>query len=466
MPENNNNNFEELNLPKKNETTPENLEQQNEQDMLKIKVEENKQIIEIPQSYYDQKQAVIDAKAEAEKQEQMNKEISRKNAKEASKIIKLALINALIYVVLIITMRKINPLIIYLIPIYMIVSSIILAIKDKKETNQPISTLLGCFAASGIAFLISTKNEEILYYTFAFAICGIIGMITSNIMTFLITDKENVKALSKIGVFIYIITLFAIPFTLDYKFHEAYHKYVFGIQAEVKAETEQEFIEKTLKSRYNLTFTCDEKGKSIRNVVQKTPTDTRTCKSSDGTEIKVTSIAYKESEIQYIVQDNYIAVTKLNDYTTKLQTRIDSQTGGKTDIAFYPSEGCSFFGVCHDCDEYTENYKELNDINNQYKYSTELNLEKEINMDTTDFINSKKFKIIVELSGQFSSLQSSNYEELTTKVISELESSNLKNNYGFEIIIKDSTSYNKEVYKVVGKSSTDGSFKDYEIEEV
>lgn len=484
MPENNNDNFQDLNLPKKTEVNPEELEKTIETEEVSIKVEgANNEKIVIPQEYYEKLDEEKAEKEAKEKEIQEAKEITAVNMEESKKMFSLAIVNLVIYTILIYSMIKVSEYIIYVIPAYMIVMSAINAVKDKTNSNQTISSLIGGIIGATFAYfgslIIEAKEDTLIYYTFALAVCGILGMITSGVITYAIAEKEKVKALGTIGIIIYIGLLFGTPFGLSKYYSQPYYKYVFGKQAEIKAVTEKDFIEKQLKARYGLDFTCDD-GKRINNITQKTPTSQRNCtlvnktksaaNNRDTTESKdaitVISIAYNETEVLYIVEDNYMDKVILDDFTSSLTERLNSVTSANTDIAFYPKTGCLFVGDCHDCDEYTKAYKRENDKEYMYQFSKELNFEKYLNMKGIDFINEYEFKYIIEVSGKFGGLQTSNYEGIVEKIIEELEQTGMKNNYGFEIIIKNSEAYNKPVYKVIGEPTNDKSFTDYNIEEV
>ena len=472
MPEKNNSGFEDMSLPKNNEVTAEELQGTEEKDeSVKITVEQTNVIekIEIPQEYYDMKaeeeqRKIAEAEAKRVADEQKALEMSQMNL-EGSKIMFQAIINLVVYLALLIAMQKVNVMVIYLIPTYMLIISFICAIKDKEKNNQPIGSLFGGILIAIGAFLISMFKEDLsdllFYYVIAGASIGILGMIISNVITNIVIKKNEIKAVATIGIFIFIASLYGIIFYLSKYQPDIFYKYLTNNPSTVVAETEKEFIIKTLKNRYNETFTCDD-GKRIQNIQQKTPTSLRTCKDSKGQEFEVTSIAYNENEVLYVVEDNYINKLLLDGFKEKIQAQLDTITTSTTDIALYPKKGCAFVGDCHDCDEYVEIYSEENDLENMYDYSTKLNLTKQIKMDSKEFVNEYEFKYIIEVSGKFGTLQSSNYEAIINNIINELNKSGLKNKYGFEILIENELAYNKVVYKVIG-SATGDEFADYNI---
>ena len=111
-----------------------------------------------------------------------------------------------------------------------------------------------------VSFVISMTTEDMdlwTYYTIASAITGFVGMIASSIITKLLTDIKTVKALQTILYLLFFIALIGGPIFAYKKYPTEFYKIVFYKKSEVVANTYEEFVLKTLNSRYNITFTCD-----------------------------------------------------------------------------------------------------------------------------------------------------------------------------------------------------------------
>ena len=427
--------------------------------------QENKPIIEIPQEYYDKinKEQVERQRLEEEKQRQM--EINKVSSGETKNLLGLSIINALIIFALLFAMSRFSEYIIFGLVAYILIGSFTMGKKYKKDSNFPSSILVGGIIVAIITFIASILDEANMdmwtQYAIVSGASAIIGVVTSSIITWMIYDKGNIKALQTIGVLLYFGLLIGGTYYLYNKYPEQFYKYVFMRESDVVATTEREFVEKTLKNRYNNSFTCND-GKRIMNTLGYL-TIRHACTDDNDKEIVVDSIAYNESEILYVVQDNYMDVLLLNDFKEKIVDNLSSITGGSVSISLYPHKGCSFVGDCSDCDEYMAIYKEENDIKNQYNYSTTLNLENYKSMNDVNFVNEYEFKYIIDVSGRFGGLTDDAYASLVSKVLDKLNQESLKNTYGYEVTIKNSTEYNKVLYKVKGTTNENQDFSNPEV---
>ena len=97
----------------------------------------------------------------------------------------------------------------------------------------------------------TTEEMELwTYYTIASAITGFLGLIVSSIITKLLTDIKNVKALQTILYLLFFVALIGGPILAYKKYPTEFYKYVFYKKSEVVANTYEEFVLKTLKIRY------------------------------------------------------------------------------------------------------------------------------------------------------------------------------------------------------------------------
>ena len=432
--------------------------------------EGNKPIIEIPQKYYD----ILEEERKQKEQQEQEKQVAHQAAAEIKgdlgKLGTLVLLNAIVIFACLIGMVKIFEFLIFVIPAFIVVMSFVHATKEKDQSNYPLSILIGGMLVAVVTFVISMVNEENMdmwtHFAVVSAVSAFLGLIIANIITKLITRRNEVKALETLGYLLFFVALVAVPVFLNNKYPEAFHRILFQSITEVKAESEEEFVIKTLKNRYNLDFKCDEKAKSHQdfgNIIKKS----RTCKAPDGKEVTVLSAAYNESKNQYIVYDNYTEVLFFKPLADKMAADIKKINEAKdVKIYFYPETGCFFVGDCADSDEYRENIEKEEDINNQYKTSSSLDLSKYMkNPNAIDFINDGKYKVIIKItiSGTLDVGTSAEHFETVDKILDYLNSSGLKNNYGFDILVQKydaSFDYAQEELKVTGKATSDKTFKD------
>ncbi|MGN1372005.1 MAG: hypothetical protein ACI4XM_07020 [Candidatus Coprovivens sp.] len=432
---------------------------------------EQKPLIEIPQAYYDQlaKEEQEERKAQAEAIEKHEEKIRRKNA--TSKAIFWTIIGAIItYFSLYNTINK-NELFIFIIPIYIVLGSIIFAIKEKKESIFPSTTMVGGMIVAVLTFVMSMFQEENMdlwtYYSIAGAITAFLGLIISNMVTKIVGDHKNIKALETIGYFLFFVAIIAVPSYLYINYKDTFYKYVFQRQTVVQAETEEEFVMKTLKNRYNLTFTCDKTKEKYSLTKDNRKAVTRICSDNYGNKFEVNSIAYNEGSNQYVVIDSYMDTIIINQLKKNIISELTSVTNpDEINVYLYPEKNCTFVGDCFDCDEYYEIYKKENNIENQFKVSTELNFKNELVKSQKDYFNSQKYKMIIEIHDQYDN--TTDYSLIIDEILNTLNEKGYKNNYGYEISLMhkyDSSedSLLKTVYKVTGKTNDEKSFKNPNI---
>ena len=453
MPNNENNNFENNN---------QNLEPMNNQNPTPV---EEKPIIEIPQEYYDKLE-----KERQEKEAQEQQTLAKRAEEIPSNVQGLGgkiTLNAIAIPAFIFASQKVNGLLLAGIPIFFILLSAIYAFKEKKESSYPVSALIGGMLVAVLTFVISVIKEDMadLMTTYAIvsAAAGFLGLMIGGIITNLIANREEVKAVGTLGALLFFAALVAIPYFAYQKFPEQISKFLFQKQITIKAETEEEFIEKTLKNRYGANVTCDHKSKS-NSINQKSQRVTnRTC-TIDNFEFNVQSIAYNEGDNQYIISDEYVDKKYLTATKEKVAKDIQAiLSANKVEVFFYPKKDCMFVGDCAECDEYYERYAEENEKEYQFKTSSNINFEKYAKTAPTDFINNYEFKYIIQINGNYDSIM--DYSSTIDQVLEVLRNNNLKNTFGFNISLFN---YNKQddistaVYRIKGNTNSNKEFKDYE----
>lgn len=432
----------------------------------------NKPVIEIPQAYYDKLEKERLEKEQKEAAELQNKQERKEIHHENSKMLSLVLLNALLLFASLYLTIKVNEIAFFIFPVASIILTIFNALKDQKESSYPTSILLGGMGLAVISYAISAIDSNNVdywtYYAIASAVLGFIFFAISNIITKIITNRQDIKALATIGYLIFFAAIIGIPYYLYTKYPDEFYRYVFNRQAPVVAETESEYVLKTLKNRYNISFTCDS------DVQSKLYSGTQvekiyTCYAGSNTKdkISVTSMQYYDSdnEDHYIVKDDYMDILKLNNARQTIsQDILDYVAASEVTTYLYPESGCRFIGDCAECDEYYETYQSDEEFVNQYNFSKNLNLSKYLSMDTTSFINEYKFKLIINISISSNLYyDESNYDNVIDKTLTILNNIGLKNTYGYYIRIYSYDKTNdlkKEVYKVKGDKSSDGTFKD------
>ena len=386
------------------------------------------------------------------------------------KVIPMVIINAIvIFALFYFTVNK-NTLISVGVPIYIILGSIIIAILDKKKSEFPTSVVIGGMVSAVVCFVVSMLYEEQMdlwtYYTAACALTGIIGLIISNIVTSLLTNIKNIKALQTIGYMIVFVLIFGGPYLAYKKWPTEFNQYIFYQQNEVVAETYEEYVTKTLKARYNVEFNCDFQNKSYHKTEKNEIMTTLTCKTSViDTPINIRTIPYNESKVQYTIIDDFLEQVYLKEIKTLISNKVKQSTIADGVVVYlYPKDKCIFAGDCADCKDYYDNYSKINDPKNRYEISSKLNLSKYIGLSTeefiTKFINENDYKIIINIKGPYSK-EYPNFQNLIDKSLEELNQLKFKNTYGYEITFFDTskTSFETKVHNVVGQTNDTKEFK-------
>ena len=473
---NNEKNFNNNNL--NNNLPTQNDNDNNQKTSSNNKVQEK---IEIPQAYYDQKKEKERALEEQKIQEQMEREQQKiNNAQSSNLLMTLIIFGVLTYLCMSFAPKKGEVSFIVMFAI-IVLSSIISGIANKKKTNIPDGVLAGGIMCAAITFVISmikNDNSELwIYYAIGSGIIAIAGYIISKLITSIIVDNKNIKAVQTIGIFLVLGGLIGTPIYLKQKYPEEFARYVLNRSREIVAESELDFVEKTLKNRYGKDFTCGNKKTAMDYVVHtmvsrymcfdEVLSDTELDKrlknasydSGSNDYVIVSSIPYNENELKFIIEDDYLDKLYLDEIKELISNALGKKIPeSKFKISLYPNGNCLFVGDCADCEEYYEvgDYESQLDV--RYETSTNLDYSKDMNMSAVEFINKHEYKYLISISGFYSSYFQDNYEPTVATAIEVLNSLNLDNNFGYEITLKNSTEYNKEVYKVIGYKSSDKKF--------
>lgn len=436
---NSNNNF--FNLPTEN-----NLENQKQSDSTQQK-------IEIPQRYYDQLEAEKQAKlAEEQRTKMLNEELAN-SSKTTHNIFLLAILSTIvIFGCLYLIVNKTQNAI-YVLTAYIVIGAIYSGIKNKKDSNFGLGLLIGGILSAIVTFVISMfvagETDLWTYYAFASGVVGIVGIIIANLITLICYNHKNIKALETIGIFLVFAVIVCVPIYLSKKYPQEFAQYVFYAKTEVVAQTEEEFIIKTLKNRYDVTFTCGTPKNFINH--QKRLVTTRTCTDQNTNNIQVTSTVYNETEKKYIVQEDYLEVLYITNFKNKLEKNLSSATNTTVEISLYPKDNCEFIGDCINWEAGT--------LKDQYNVSSTLELKQYINLDETSFINKFGFKYYINITGSFANLSEADYINTVNNVLTSLNNLNIKNTNGFEISIIDSAlDLKTTVYKATGETNQNQSF--------
>ena len=414
-----------------------------------------RQFIEIPQEYYD-KLAQEKAEEEAAKEAAPAAPAPTTMSTDGSVVksfIPFSIVTALVVFAVFYLTVNVNELISAGLLVYVIVFSAIFAIKDKKESGFPISVIVGGMLSAVVCFIISMTTEEMdlwTYYTIASAITGFLGLIVSSIITKLLTDIKNVKALQTILYLLFFVALIGGPILAYKKYPTEFYKYVFYKKSEVVANTYEEFVLKTLKSRYNITFTCDFAKKEHYKTERNELMVHMTCSDENNNQVNVKTIAYNEGSNQYTVIDDFIETLYLKDIKTQISQKIQSVTGATEVIVYlFPKENCTFIGDCVDCEEYYKVYKKENDPDNRYKVSSALDLSQYINLTNKDFIkkfiNTNNYKVIVNIRGKFHK-ETFDFSSSVEMVLAELNNTDLINSFGYELRYSN---YEKDMHEII-----------------
>lgn len=458
-----------IELPKTNPDIAKKTSEENNQNLISDN-QSSKPIIEIPQEYYDKLAEEENAKRQAELQKEAIRQESAALSNSLSKLLFLSVLNAIIiFGSLYLTVNK-TIYAFLAIPIFIIILSIISSLKNKKDSQYSSSIMVGGITVAIVTFIISmTKEQEAdlwNYYAIASGVIGFVGLIISSIINKIVVSPKEITGLQGLGYIIFFVALIGGPIYLSLHYREEFYRLFFHTQVEVVAETENDYIIKTLKARYNTDFTCDEK--TVKNEFDdstKRKQTHRTCQDKNNNKIVVLSITYNEGDKQYIVRDNYLDVLFLNSHKTLIAENIKTNIGASgVDIYLYPKENCLFYGDCKDCDNYWEEHSKIYNVDNQYKASTKHNFSNFLTQDAKTFINSNEFTYIIDIKGTFNF--NADYNLIIDNVLSKLNQLGYQNNYGFVISLYNSDSSlsgfetSSLVYKVKGDSTSDKTFKD------
>lgn len=386
------------------------------------------------------------------------------------KVIPMIIINAIvIFALFYFTVNK-NTLISAGVPIYIILGSIIFAILDKKKSEFPTSVVIGGMVSAVVCFVVSMLYEDQMdlwtYYTAACALTGIIGLMISNIVTNLLTNIKNIKALQTIGYLIVFALIFGGPYLAYQKWPTEFNQYIFYQQNEIVAETYEEYVTKTLKARYNVEFNCDFQNKSYHKTEKNEIMTTLTCKTSViDTPINIRTIPYNESKVRYTIIDDFLEQVYLKEIKTLISNKVKQSTGATSVITYlYPKDKCIFAGDCADCEDYYDNYSKINDPKNRYEISSSINVSKYMGLSTEDFItkfiNENEYKVILNIKGAYDK-DYTDFKTLQQKTLTGLNELKLKNTYGYEINFFDTskTSFETKVNNTIGKTNDTKEFK-------
>ncbi len=483
MPENRDNNFNRNNdfsndIPKLNNEAIE-MPRVNE-----VNQQENKPIIEIPQAYYDKLAKEQQEKMEAERATQELKAETAEAFNETGKFLSFVILNAIvIFVLFYITLNYFKYAILG-VPAIIFILTIVKAFKEKEKSAYPSTVLAGGMVVAMVTFILSMvqedKNDLWMNYTIVSAGLGFLGMMASSIITNVISAPKDITAVKGIGYILYFVLLIGAPIYAFQHYREEIYKYFFNEQVEVEAETETEFILKTLKNRYGIEFNCgiyatpaDEAAKKLTYGKYKSQLDQfnrryteRICQDSQKRDILVQSKTYSDDEVQYIVIDNYIDVLFLNKVKENLVKELSSVSSASSVMTYlYPKENCTFYGDCVDIQDYFDRYDKETSVESQFKVSTALNFEKELNLKPLDYVNSHQYKYVLKIVGTYNS-SITDYSLIINNILNKLNSLGYKNTLGYEITLlstQDSGETEQVVYKVKGESNTEQSFNNPEI---
>lgn len=402
--------------------------------------------------------------------EQQTKKDTSSGAMLAMSIFNGVCILGLIYLYL-----NINKLLIMLIPAFIIILSIIFAVKYKKKSDHPQGILTGGIVAGVIMFILSIVKSEhsdlFMYYTIASVIIGVVGTIISSSITTIINDYKKIKALQTIGYILLFATLIVAPLFAYKKYPEEFHKYVFFEKMAVIAKTEEDYILKTLKTRYGENFINinEEKSEPIKHHInqQNQKLTRRLYKSESGIEFTVDSIEYEPSKLQYTIVDDYLEQRYYKQIKEDLSNKIKTSVGvDNIKISLFSDENCNFVADCVECEEYYSKKEEYDDIHKMYETSIKLDFQKKLTKNALDFVNNGKYKFVITATSNYAGYQINTYEDLINQILTSLNNNNIKNTYGYEIILRNvdvtSNGYGKEVYKMRGKTNAEKTFKDPE----
>jgi hypothetical protein len=281
------------------------------------------------------------------------------------------------------------------------------------------------------------------------------------------------KALQTIGTFLLFAIIFGAPVYAYTKYQEQIHRYLFFEQIEVKAETKEEYILKTLKNRYDETFTCDSKVRNLMNQNKERMT-MQECTSASGLVVSVQSIDYEPSKLQYTIIDNYLDKRYFDELKQTIQDDLkNTAMANSVQLQLYTNKNCNFFGDCVDTiEDYLENKNDYNDRDKKYQTSTSLTFHNNLPPTAKEFVNTNKFRYVITINGNYNGYTDQSFGDMVERVMNYLNNQGYKNTYGYDILIKGAnaldnvTTYNKLLYAVKGEANDTQTFDNPEIVEV
>ncbi len=430
-------------------------------------IPENKPIIEIPQEYYDKLEKEKQEREEAAKVEAVKAQENQEATEKSNKIFLGAFLSSIVFIILLYLMTNKNHLFIIGLPVYIIIFAAIKASSEKTESTAPMSILIGGIIAAILSFVgslvIKAQEEFFGYAIVASIIVALVGTIIASVTTNFIAKKNENKALITIAYFLFYIALFGGSFLAYKKFPELILKYIFNEKNTIIAETEDEFIIKTLKNRYGFDATCNGEAQHFidednnRIVV-------KNCTDPSGTNFEVRSYEYSVKDVEYIVQDNYIENKFLSQVKSDISNEVKVLTNAnQVTVRIYPKNYCAFVGDCIENEQYIRDYEKETQTVNRYEYSKNLDLKKYMNLSPQEFVNEFGMGYSITIYGNYSGLVDSKYQDTTISILNTLNTSGYKNKNGFEILLKQDDDLKQVAYRAVGEATSDGLFKNPQI---
>ena len=417
--------------------------------------------IEIPQKYYDQLEEEKQRKIKEAEEAALAKEQLTQSSKTANNMFLLILVSGLIIFGCLYLMVNKTQYALYALAAYIVIGAIFNGIKKKKESDFGTSILIGGIICAIISFVISLtshENQDLwTYYAIASGVVAIIGLIISSLITLICYDHQNIKAVQTIGILLTFGVIVGGPIYLSKKYPQEFTEYVFFTKAEVVAETEEEFIIKTLKNRYSVEFTCGKHRNQIDN--QKRLLTIRICTDSNNNKAEVISTTYNETDKKYIIQENYLENLYITKLKETIKNNLKSVTNSTIDISLYPKEHCEFVGDCINW--------EAGSLEEQYKASSNLELSEYINLDSITFANKYGFKYYIDVVGSFSNVLENDYITITNNILTSLNNMKIQNTNGFEIsLIHSQYDLKTTVYHAIGETNSSKTFSNAIAQEV
>ena len=445
-----NNDFE-LPILKKNDEE-DNKVQQQEQNTSSNETEK----IEIPQEYYDK----LTKEKEERLQELAKKEEEHQMSVQSGGTIGLIILSFIFLFGLLYGMVHFNKLLILGIPLYVVLGTIVSSASKKENSKFPVSILVSCMIGALVSFILAMKDkntaDKYIYYAYGLFIIAFLGYVLALSLVKLLFDK-NVKALGKIASLIIIVLILGGPYYLYTNYKADFITYVFREKTVVGAVTEQEYIERVLKNRYDYKFICDGTKKNYIDDLTHRRLSVIQCRGDNDVKLEVMSLYYDEDNKQYIVRDSYLDTTYINPLRKELESSIKGAIlSSSVKIGLYPDSKCYFIGDCKN----NSNYEKETDLDTLHKYSDELRLQEYIGIDSVEFFNRYGFEYEVVVRGNYSS--ETNFENMVESITTILEQKGIKNKKGFTITIKDS-SVLEDVCIATGEADSSGSFKNFKI---